>query len=76
MKIKWENIVNIGNECHFIQEIEYGDFNYVIGKKSTTCPLRVGIVVGKVVIFNATLFVDWTYGHWSQRVALSSGVCH
>ena len=29
-------MVNIGNEWHFIQEIEYGDFNYAIDKKSTT----------------------------------------
>ena len=39
MKIKWENIVNIRNECNFIQEIKYGDFNYAIGKKLKTCPL-------------------------------------
>ena len=47
MENKWENMVIISNEWHFIQENEYGDLNYAIGKKSTTRPL---LVVARLVV--------------------------
>ena len=39
--------------------------------------LRAVIVVAeKVMILNTNLFVDWTFGDWSQRGALFIGFCH